>query len=98
MQDIVEKLIRERKLEQFVRALQNGGAGPSNLNQGQGQARLEEPARIGRRLIINTISGDPHLADRSWKKMESYASSARHVDFECCSNSDDGSRPSNKER
>lgn len=51
---IIEKLIRERKLEQFVWAPQDGGADLSNPNQGQGQARPEEPMRTGGRLVTNT--------------------------------------------
>ena len=90
LQDLIEKLIRERKLNQFVRAPQSGGAGPSNQNRSQNQERQGEPARTGGRLVINTISGGPHPADRSWREMESYASSIRHVDFECYSNSEDG--------
>ena len=35
LQDLVEKLIRERKLDQFVRAPQSEGAGPSNQNHVQ---------------------------------------------------------------
>ena len=90
LQDLIEKLIRERKLDQFVRAPQSGGAGPSNPNRAQDQERQEEPARAGGRLVINTISGGPHPADRSWREMESYASSIRHASFECCSNCEDG--------
>ena len=73
-----------------MRAPQSGGAGPSNQNRAPNQERQEEPARTGGRLVINTISGGPHPVDRSWKEMESYASSIRHADFECCSNFDEG--------
>ena len=90
LQDLIEKLIRERKLDQYVRTPQSGGAGPSNQNRAPNQERQKEPARTGGRLVINTISGGPHLADRSWKEMESYASSIRHADFECCNNFDEG--------
>ena len=73
-----------------MRAPQSGGAGPSNQNRVPNQERQEEPARADGRLVINTISGGPHPADRSWKEMESYASSIRHADFECYSSFDEG--------
>ena len=90
LQDLIEKLICEQKLDQHVQVSQSGGAGPSNQNRAPNQERLEEPARTGGRLVINTISGGPHPADRSWKEMESYASSIRHADFECYSSFDEG--------
>lgn len=65
LQDLVEKLIRERKSEQIVRALQSEGAGPSNQNDAHSQARQEEPARIGGSLVINVVSGVPILF-RAW--------------------------------
>ena len=63
LQDLIEKLIRERKLDQYVWAPQLRGAGPSNQNRAPNQERQEEPARTSGRLVINTISGGPHTAD-----------------------------------
>src|SRR5574338_533809 len=83
-------MIRERNLDQYVRAPQSSGAGPSNQNRVPNQERQEEPARADGRLVINTISGGPCPAVRSWKEMESYASSIRHADFECCSSFNEG--------
>lgn len=54
LQDIIEKLIRERKLEQFIRTPRDGGAGPSNPNRDKGQARPEEPTCTGGRLVTKT--------------------------------------------
>lgn len=68
LQDIIEKLIREKKLEQFVRAPQSGGAGPSNQNHIPNHARQEEPARTSRMLVINTVSGGPHPVDEAGRK------------------------------
>ena len=48
-------------------------------------------------MVINTVSGGPHPTDRSWREIESYANSIRHVDFESCSTLDEGA-PAKQQR
>ena len=90
LQDIIEKLIRERKLQQFVKTTSDGRQGTSDPNRGQATHRAEELTRTGGRLVINTIVGGPYPADKSWHEMERYASTIKHVNFECCSSTEDG--------
>lgn len=80
LQNVIEKLIRKRKLQQFVKASQDGVQGTSDPNRGQVSRRAEEPAQTGGRLVINKIVEGQHAADKSSHEMERYASAKA---YEC---------------
>lgn len=54
LHDAIEKLIRQKKLQQLVKNPQKGEHGTFDLNRGQAPRRPEELARTGGRLVINT--------------------------------------------
>lgn len=82
LKDLIEKLLKENKLQQYVRRNRND---PSSSTQGQillthHYGPNERTATQGsERLIINAITGGPHPADRSWDEMERYARALRQA-------------------
>lgn len=44
----------------------------------------DESRQLEKRLVINTITGGPHLAEKSWNEMEMYTNTFRYVVQESC--------------
>ena len=89
LQDAIEKLFRQKKLQQFVKKSHDDGEATSDPNRGQAPRQPEGRPRANDRLMINTIIGGPHPADRSWNEMKRYANSLKHEEFECYTNTED---------
>ena len=80
LRDLIEDYIRKKKLERYVQQ----GRNPPHNPEGQGapprrnnQDGTSEDLPNQERIIIHTISGGPHLADRSWAEMRRYGMSLK---------------------
>ena len=85
MKELVEELLKENKLQQYVRRNKNG---PTSPTQGQ-QAPVHRPSSSEKatdheseRPVINVITGGPHPAGRSWGEMERYAHALKYAPTE----------------
>lgn len=63
LHDAIEKLIRQNKLQEFVKDPQDGRQETSDPRRGPAPHQPEQPTRIMGRLVINTIAGGPHPTD-----------------------------------
>ena len=84
-------------LQEFVKDTPEGRQETSDPERGLALHQPEQPTRTVGRLVINTIAGGPHPADKNWQEMERYANSLRHTEHECCSNVEDGT-PAKQQR
>ena len=93
LKDLIEKLIKQNKLQQFVQKNPNqadAAAPPPTDNPRNAPGTSKEGGvQTERRLLIGTISGGPHSAQKSWGEMERYASSLKHAPREECMDVDE---------
>lgn len=87
--DMIEELIRKKKLQQFMKASQDGGQGNSKLQgstyqRGQVGPSGEEPRRLKKCLVINIIIGGPQPADKSQNEIDRYVDALKHAKNESC--------------
>ena len=82
MKEVIEELLKENKLQQYVKRNKNG---PTSLTQGQ-QVPVHRPsssekatAHESERPVINVVTGGPHPAGRSWGEMERYARALKYA-------------------
>ena len=85
LKNLIEELLRENKLQQFVKKNSNN---PASSSQGQ-QVPVHQP-RTGEkatghesgRPVINVITGGPHPAGKSWGEMERYSRALKYAPAE----------------
>ena len=85
LKEVIEQLLKENKLQQYVKRSRNA---PALSTQGQ-QVPTHRPGssekaveQESERPVINIITGGPHPAGKNWGEMERYARALRHVPAE----------------
>ena len=82
LKNLIEELLKENKLQQYVKRNRNDPTSPTQGQQvpahqsGSGERTTSHESE---RPIINVITGGPHPAGRSWVEMERYALALRYA-------------------
>ena len=88
LRDIIEKLLREGKLDEYKATPRDRGQEGQAPNQDQ-PASKPTAQQKGKRIGINSIISGPHLVGRSFKAMDQYVNAAKHFEVGECSSIED---------
>ena len=88
MRDVVEKLLREGKLDEYNSSLRDRGQGGQAPNQNQ-SAPKPTAQQKGKGIVINTIVGGLHPAIPSFRAMDQYVNAVKHIYVDGCNDLED---------
>ena len=91
LRDVIEKLICEKRLEQYVHEPFpiEANPKPSALAPKAAAKAAPGPSNPRRGIVINTICGGPYPTNDNFWKMEEYVSSIKHATYETFSAPDE---------